>query len=83
MALYDQDGTTVHIKRGGEVRVTASTKVVIDAPVVELEGDLRVKGEVYFDQAGLPWTASELRAKFNQHTHVENDSTTDPPQQQL
>lgn len=47
VALYTDQGDKVVIERGGTVRVTASTKVVVSAPLVELAGNTRsvAKGE--------------------------------------
>lgn len=39
VAIYTDEGDRVVIERGGTVRVTASTKVVVDAPLVELAGN--------------------------------------------
>lgn len=39
VAVYTDEGDRVVIERGGTVRVTASTKVVVDAPLVELAGN--------------------------------------------
>jgi phage baseplate assembly protein V len=39
VAIYTDQGDKVVIERGGTIRVTASTKVVIAAPLVELAGN--------------------------------------------
>lgn len=39
VAIYTDQGDKVVIERGGTIRVTASTKVVVDAPLVELAGN--------------------------------------------
>lgn len=46
VAIYTDQGDKVVIERGGTVRVTAATKVVVSAPVVELAGNTEaaVKG---------------------------------------
>jgi phage baseplate assembly protein V len=38
VALHDDEGNFVHIKRGGEIEVAAQTKIVLRAPLVELDG---------------------------------------------
>jgi phage baseplate assembly protein V len=47
VAIYTDQGDKVVIERGGTIRVTASAKVVIATPVVELAGNTRAvaKGE--------------------------------------
>lgn len=46
VALYTDEGDKVVLKRGGTIEVTAATKVVVDAPLVELAGNTEaaVKG---------------------------------------
>jgi phage baseplate assembly protein V len=47
VAIYTDQGDAVVIRRGGTIEVTAATKVVLNAPTVELAGDSRAvaKGE--------------------------------------
>lgn len=47
VAIYTDQGDKVVLERGGTIRVTASTKVVVAAPLVELAGNTRSvsKGE--------------------------------------
>lgn len=49
VAIYTDQGDKVVIERGGTIRVTASTKVVVAAPFVELTGNTEaaVKGTTY------------------------------------
>lgn len=49
VALYTDQGDKVVLERGGTIRVTASTKVVIAAPLVELAGNTEaaVKGTTF------------------------------------
>jgi phage baseplate assembly protein V len=39
VAIYTDEGDRVVLQRGGTITVTASTKVVVDAPLVELSGN--------------------------------------------
>lgn len=39
VAVYTDQGDSIVIKRGGNIEVTASTKVKVDAPAVELAGN--------------------------------------------
>ena len=49
VAVYTDQGDKVVIERGGTIRVTAATKVVISAPLVELAGNTEaaVKGTTF------------------------------------
>jgi len=42
-SLYDQWGNSVHLQEG-EIRVKHGTKVVVEAPMVQLAGDVAVPG---------------------------------------
>lgn len=46
VAVYTDQGDKVVFKRGGTIEFTASTKVQINAPLVELQTDLKVNGDV-------------------------------------
>lgn len=39
VAIYTDQGDKIHIARGGTITVTASTKVTVNAPIVELAGN--------------------------------------------
>lgn len=43
-AVYTDDGTYIILKKGGEVEIKAATKVTLDAPNVEMTGNLKVNG---------------------------------------
>lgn len=49
VAIYTDEGDKVVLKRGGTIEVTAATKVVLNAPVVELAGNTQaaLKGDAY------------------------------------
>lgn len=49
VAIYTDQGDKVVIERGGTIRVTAATKVVVSAPLVELAGNTEaaLKGTTY------------------------------------
>lgn len=46
VAIYTDQGDKIVIKRGGDIEVTAATKVKITAPLVEMTGNLNVSGTV-------------------------------------
>ena len=64
VALYDDQGTVVHIQRGGVVRIAAASRVSIESPVVELAGDARLEVG-----GGGEYSLADLRSTFNSHTH--------------
>lgn len=77
VALYDDLGSVVHLKRDGVIRVVSSTRIEISTPELELDGNLRVGGDVE-DASG---TMAEMRETFNGHVHTENGDgggITDP-----
>ena len=46
VAIYTDEGDKIVLKRGGTIEVTASTKVVLDTPLVECTGNVTVAGTV-------------------------------------
>lgn len=45
VALYTDQGDKVHLKRGGTIEITASSKVTVNAPLVEVpSGDVKAGG---------------------------------------
>lgn len=44
VALHDDEGNHVHLKRGGVIEVKAATKVIADTPVFETTGDAVIGG---------------------------------------
>jgi len=71
VALYDDQGTRLVLRRGGVVEIVASGGV-------RITGDLEASGDVADGVGSL----AEFRALFNAHTHVEHGEgggVTDPP----
>lgn len=70
VALYTDEGDKIHIKRGGQIEITAASKVVVKSPAIELgEGALEkaLNGEAF-------------QTFFNSHTHLGNlGAPTGPP----
>lgn len=72
VALYDSSGTVILLGADGTVKVTAAVKVTVVCPLVRIEGDLEVTGEVK-DRADADGTSVEfIRNRFNQHRHAES-----------
>lgn len=46
VAIHDDEGSHVHLKRGGVIEVTAATKVIADTPLVEAAGDMLIHGNL-------------------------------------
>jgi phage baseplate assembly protein V len=71
VALYDSSGTHVVLDGQGGVEVTAATRVRIACPLVEVEGELRVNGNIVAtghiaDQGGAK-TMADMRSAHNAH----------------
>lgn len=83
-AIYTDDGTLIHLKKGGEVLVKAATKVTIDIPNMQLKGDLKVDGKLEvgstIDATGNVTSSANVvgggtsllavKTAYNGHTHV-------------
>ena len=73
VAIYTDEGDKIVLKRGGVIEVTASTRVVLAAPLVQCTGNLQVDGNVVAngnvsDQAGAKSMAG-MRSAYNAHDH--------------
>jgi phage baseplate assembly protein V len=87
VAIYNQDGDHVWLKRGGHIAVHASTQVQIDAPNTTIAGNLEVQGNVtaqgnvtdLVDASGISMAA--MRLVHNAHVHpIPGGSTGATPQ---
>ncbi len=67
VALYSDEGDSIHFKRGRVIEISGGTKVKLTAPTVEVIGDLLVGGNVS-DSAG---TMAAMRIAYNPHTHID------------
>lgn len=88
VALHDDQGQVVHIKRS-EIRVQALTRVVVDgsalvqlvssgqiqlvAPLVAVIGELQATGDITDNALAGGKSMAAHRAVYNSHTHGEND----------
>lgn len=79
VAVYTDEGDKIVLKRGGIIEVTASTKVRMVTPKLEVTGDIIDNCDTQ------PRTVAGMRQIYNTHTHAENDSggPTDNPNQQM
>lgn len=88
VALHDDEGNHVHIRRGGVVEVKAKSKVLADAPLFEASGDAVVGGNLtvggraivaagyYGDGAGVAVMAGGLRIAGELQVNGKNVSDT-------
>ncbi len=85
VALYDDEGTTIHIKRGGNIQVVASTKISFNTPLAEFSGDIKAKGNIKDHSDGGGFSMKDMRILYDGHVHGENDNggPTDSPSQQF
>ena len=89
VALYTDEGDFIHFLRGGIIKVKASTKVILETPLVEttakmkVGSDLEVVGKA--DVAGVVTgsnvvgggtSLATIKSVFNTHTHPETGVTT-------
>ena len=68
VAIYTDEGDKIVLKRGGTIEVTASTKVVLDTPLVECTGDVAVAGTV---TAGVDVVAAGISLVGHVHGGVD------------
>lgn len=80
VAIYDDLGTKIHLRRSGAIEIVAAGGVSIQGDLsvqgrVDVDGDLETTGDVSDSIGAL----GGLRTKYNAHTHVETGGTTGPP----
>lgn len=69
VAIYTDEGDQIVLKRGREIHMTAGTKVVIDAPMVDVLHNLHVGGSVTVDES-VTATGDVIGQGTSLHTHV-------------
>lgn len=70
VAIYDDQGQSVHITRSGIVVNGAGKPVTItNTPKVRMETSLEVTGEVKDNCDGTGKTMAAMRSTYNSHTH--------------
>lgn len=79
VAIYNHEGTCIVLKLGNEIEMTASTKVRLNTPVLEVTGDIIDR----VDDGGQ--SMNGMREVYNIHEHPENDGggPTDQPNEQM
>ncbi len=80
-ALYNQWGDVVHMKQG-EIRMVAATKVTVDAPLLQVNGEIKATGNITSDanvrDQGGGKSMAGMRSTYNAHTHNENNAPGGP-----
>ena len=82
VALYTDEGDRIVLGREGEIKITAGTTVEITAPLVRIDGDLNVTGEITDRADSNSVSMTQIRQVYNNHRHLErniNAGPTDPP----
>ncbi|MDD9911663.1 MAG: phage baseplate assembly protein V [Alphaproteobacteria bacterium] len=98
VALYTDEGDTIHLKRGnamdintGTLTINASTKVQINSPLVETSdkikagNDIQAIGDIQDLMNSGGKTMGSMRSTYNSHKHPENDNggPTSVPNEQM
>lgn len=65
VCVYTDEGDEIRIQRGGTIRITAKTKVRIEAPLLEVTGEIKDRCDT-----GDGRTLSGMRDTFDAHTHT-------------
>lgn len=86
VAIYNQDGDYVWLKRNGHIKVKSALEVTIDAPTTNMTGNLAVAGNVsaggnvtaigtITDKLGAGGKSmDQMRTTFNSHDHNESNT---------
>ncbi len=78
VALHDDEGNHVHIKRGGVIEVKAATKVIAQTPLFETSGDAKIGGKLtVLGGADVTGTMTNNGKNVGDtHTHAETGGNT-------
>ncbi|MDD2722236.1 MAG: phage baseplate assembly protein [Gallionella sp.] len=79
VALHDDEGNHVHLKRGGVVEVKAATRVIAQTPLFETSGDAKVGGHLtVLSGISIIGTAT-ANGKDISDSHTHTTTTTGAP----
>lgn len=81
--VYDDEGTAVHIKRGGIIHCSAATKIDFETPDAFFSGNIHASGDIKDHAQGDGYTMQEMRDKHDVHNHPDADGTTQFPNQKF
>jgi phage baseplate assembly protein V len=74
VAIYDDLGSKVVLKRGNVIEVTAATKIRMVTPLLEVTGKIEADGDIRDNRPTNNRTMAGMREQYNIHTHPENDA---------
>lgn len=69
VALYDDEGTKVHIKRGGIIHCKAATKIELETPDAFFSGNIHADGDIKDRAQTSGYTMQAMRDKHDLHSH--------------
>lgn len=69
--VIDAAGLDVKVQNAANVDVVATTRVTITAPLVEVDGDLKVTGDITDQSESNAATLKQLRDAYNGHHHTD------------
>jgi phage gp45-like len=49
VCIYTDEGDCIHFRRDKEIHIISGGKVVVEAPLVHIEGAVEIKGDVHVD----------------------------------
>lgn len=82
VALHDDQGTRLVLKRGGVVEVVAATKVRMVTPLLEVTGEIKADGNITDQVPSGGKSMAAMRSTYNTHTHPgDSGGTTGTPNQ--
>lgn len=81
--ITTQAGSSITVTAGGEITFNPSSRVVINGDL-RVTGDIEVVGDLTINE-GLPneFSMTGFQTTYNTHTHDENGSVTDAPNQTI
>jgi len=84
-ALYNRWGDVVHMRQDRTIHMVAAAKVLIDSPLLQVNGQIHATGNItsdadVFDQGGAK-SMQGMRQVYGGHTHGETGAVTNAPNQ--
>lgn len=84
VALYDDQGQFIHLKRDGHIHAKANTQLTVTAPLTVFEGEIKATGEITdrINTGGL--SMQGMRTTYNGHNHSgDSGGSTGTPNQDM
>jgi len=85
VALYDDEGSIVHLKRGGVIHVTAPTQLIVDTPDSHFTGNVTADGDITDNIGSNAVSMRGSREIYDDHHHNHGDpaGTSDDPNEKM